>query len=534
MRQTYKAIILGLLLTGMNFVPLTVLAATSVGKVIVSIGNVVALDVSGKERRLKRRSKIFQGDTIKLADKSRLQARFIDNQLISLKQNTVFRIDEYRFNGKQDGSESAVMSLLKGGMRSVTGAIGKVNKAAYKVKTPIATLGVRGTIWSGQLCQSGSCGSDVADGFYGAVSEGAVVINNEGGEQVFSQDQFFHVPNLTTAPRQIVNPPDIVVENEESSEEEESEAAEETTELVENDTDPLDPPDVPLEPVSPLDPNTPPGPDPIPSPPGDPLVPPTGSPIAGVLAPTGSGLVVAGITKKQDGTIDAGGTTIAQGGGVDSFSIATIDGAAGQFVGLVEVDMGVVSTVIVYDNGVLTEVGGNALGVNWGRWTEGAKLLDDGIEKEILLTGVQFIYSPNLTPASVFPSLTGLGTKTFSFVGGPVLRDETGAALGGSGTITVDFGTTTVSGFSFGASGNNRTYSLSNTNTVNFSNLASGTQIDLTGTCSGDLCGGSTSLIGAAGGQFVGPAAEGIIGYFGASSSAVGGVGITGTGLFKR
>ena len=48
----------------------------------------------------------------------------IDGAVIALRAQSEFRIDEYRFNGKEDGTEKATMSLLKGGIRAVTGVIG--------------------------------------------------------------------------------------------------------------------------------------------------------------------------------------------------------------------------------------------------------------------------------------------------------------------------------------------------------------------------------------------------------------------------
>ena len=39
--------------------------------------------------------------------------------------------------------------MFRGGLRTITGAIGKRNRNAYRVKTPVATIGIRGTEWTG-------------------------------------------------------------------------------------------------------------------------------------------------------------------------------------------------------------------------------------------------------------------------------------------------------------------------------------------------------------------------------------------------
>lgn len=57
-----------------------------------------------------------------------------------------------------EGSDSsrAFFRLVKGGFRSVSGLIGKVNQDDYRVSTPVATIGIRGTRYGVRLCQ-GEC-----------------------------------------------------------------------------------------------------------------------------------------------------------------------------------------------------------------------------------------------------------------------------------------------------------------------------------------------------------------------------------------
>lgn len=59
---------------------------------------------------------------------------------------------------QQDGSSSgtrAFYRLVKGGFRSVSGLIGKVNREDFRVSTPVATIGIRGTEWGARICQGG-------------------------------------------------------------------------------------------------------------------------------------------------------------------------------------------------------------------------------------------------------------------------------------------------------------------------------------------------------------------------------------------
>ena len=55
------------------------------------------------------------------------------------------KLAQYRYAGQEDGSERAVIELLKGGLRSVTGAIGRSNKDSYQLKNETHVIGIRGT-----------------------------------------------------------------------------------------------------------------------------------------------------------------------------------------------------------------------------------------------------------------------------------------------------------------------------------------------------------------------------------------------------
>jgi hypothetical protein len=68
-----------------------------------------------------------------------------DGGIIAVRPDTKLKFDSFKFNGKQDGTEQSFFSLVKGGFRAVTGLIGKINKPNYRITTPTATLGIRGT-----------------------------------------------------------------------------------------------------------------------------------------------------------------------------------------------------------------------------------------------------------------------------------------------------------------------------------------------------------------------------------------------------
>lgn len=86
---------------------------------------------------------VESGDTVQTG-RGRLQLHMADGAYISLQPETALRLDDYRVASATE-PEQGLMSLLRGGLRTITGAIGRANRQAYRLTTPTATVGIRGT-----------------------------------------------------------------------------------------------------------------------------------------------------------------------------------------------------------------------------------------------------------------------------------------------------------------------------------------------------------------------------------------------------
>ena len=147
-------------------------ASEPVGKVILSFGQNYAVDAAGEKRLLKRQAELYADDLLKTAEKGRLQVRFSDGSRLSLKPKTEFRIAEYSFDAANPEDGKALYKLLKGGMRTISGKIGKVNKENYKLETVVATIGIRGTHYGTEFTPSG---------LYTETLDGKVVVETDEG-----------------------------------------------------------------------------------------------------------------------------------------------------------------------------------------------------------------------------------------------------------------------------------------------------------------------------------------------------------------
>lgn len=186
----------------------TTALAQVAGKVVLAVGDVAA--VRGNDSvKLGAGSAINAGDTIVTGADSHAQLRFADDALVALKPDSEFRIERFNFNGKQDGSEVAVFRLVKGGFRTLTGQIGKINHDQYQMLTTQATIGIRGTHYVVQICGTGECKNrdgDARPGTYGGVFDGRVNVVNGLGSREFGTDEFFYVP-IGEAPIRWLGPP---------------------------------------------------------------------------------------------------------------------------------------------------------------------------------------------------------------------------------------------------------------------------------------------------------------------------------------
>jgi hypothetical protein len=151
--------------------------AAEAGKVVLSLGKNVAQLPDQQARSLKRKSLIFSQDIVTTGAKGQLQLKFTDGSRLSLRSATQFKVEEYNFDSTEPEKGKSIYRLLKGGMRTITGAISDANVDQYKVNTPIATIGVRGTHYELFFCDKACAKSQQGEyGLYGQVLEGAIFI----------------------------------------------------------------------------------------------------------------------------------------------------------------------------------------------------------------------------------------------------------------------------------------------------------------------------------------------------------------------
>lgn len=172
--------------------------AVVVGNVANLSGTLMVKRASGEVKALAQSSLVEEGDLLSSQKDTYARIRFIDDSEVTLRPNTQFKIEGFSYDEAKPEKDKSVFSLLKGGLRSITGALGKRNHDSYKLKTPTATIGIRGTNFIAQYQEDKDAIMDA--GLYVQVIEGSILIENDVGKVVVEVGKFGFVPTLTSPP----------------------------------------------------------------------------------------------------------------------------------------------------------------------------------------------------------------------------------------------------------------------------------------------------------------------------------------------
>lgn len=115
-----------------------------VGEVTTIIGTGSLKTEAGLESALQRGVPVRAGDRIETSAGGHVHIRFIDGGLISVRPLSRLHIESYRNEGSW-GPAAIKFKLEEGVMRSVTGQWGEAARDRFRLNTPVAAIGVKGT-----------------------------------------------------------------------------------------------------------------------------------------------------------------------------------------------------------------------------------------------------------------------------------------------------------------------------------------------------------------------------------------------------
>ena len=165
----------GMLLTGSVF-------AGTAGRVNFIAGEVSVTSLDNSTHTLYKGDLINAGDKLETSKNGRLQIRFTDGSILSLKPNSIFSVEKYSFSRDTPEQGNVVFNFVRGGFRTISGAIGKVNRMNYRMNTPFATIGIRGTDYSAKINN---------DKLFVTVTHGRINVENDLGNSDINEGESF-------------------------------------------------------------------------------------------------------------------------------------------------------------------------------------------------------------------------------------------------------------------------------------------------------------------------------------------------------
>ncbi|HSG90241.1 MAG TPA: FecR family protein [Pseudomonadales bacterium] len=180
------------------------------GRAVIVLGEVEAVAADGSVRTLARGDEVRPGDTLRTGPRGRAQIRFTDGARMALRPDTELAVDEYEHApAEPPARQRTTLRLSRGGFRAITGAVADRNRAAYRVVTPQAILGVRGTDFSAVI-------ADLGDGLqlYVGVRSGGIFATNDAGTidlGLGAPFSFAVIRDFDSLPEGLRSPPTILL-----------------------------------------------------------------------------------------------------------------------------------------------------------------------------------------------------------------------------------------------------------------------------------------------------------------------------------
>jgi len=163
--------------------------AAGAGVITHLSGTMSVQRLDGSVRILSQKSEVQPGDVLTTQRDSYAQINFTDGSAATMRPNTTMKLESYSFTQEKPQGDAMLMRLIKGGLRTVTGLIGKRgDQDSYKIGTSTATIGIRGSTGETQHCEA-NCGN-LKPGTYHTTFSGSYVMQNQGGTQLIGEGQF--------------------------------------------------------------------------------------------------------------------------------------------------------------------------------------------------------------------------------------------------------------------------------------------------------------------------------------------------------
>lgn len=115
------------------------------GSVLIVIGEASVSDAQGATHVLTRGEKVYAGQSISTGANGHVNLRMVDGAAVIVRASSRLKIEEYFVDTVTPSKSRIKLNLENGVVRSITGKAGEASKESYRLNTPLAAIGIRGT-----------------------------------------------------------------------------------------------------------------------------------------------------------------------------------------------------------------------------------------------------------------------------------------------------------------------------------------------------------------------------------------------------
>ncbi|NVK20653.1 MAG: FecR domain-containing protein [Methylocystaceae bacterium] len=129
-------------------------------------------------------STVYVDDSLKTESRARLLIKFKDGSRLTLGENALIIVDDLLYQPDTD-KQSQTIDVVRGVFSFVSGSIAKANYSNLTFRTPVATIGIRGTEFLGGELTVGMAAGRPHYGFQ--IYDGAIEVQAPGGSVVLDE-----------------------------------------------------------------------------------------------------------------------------------------------------------------------------------------------------------------------------------------------------------------------------------------------------------------------------------------------------------
>ncbi len=116
-----------------------------VGQVSLVVGKAWIVHSGAERERIRRGMAISVADTIETSTGGHVHVHFVDGALVSVRPSSTLEVQLYRYDPAHPEQSAVKFNLVEGVTRAISGEAAHHARGNFRLNTPIAAIGVRGT-----------------------------------------------------------------------------------------------------------------------------------------------------------------------------------------------------------------------------------------------------------------------------------------------------------------------------------------------------------------------------------------------------